>query len=446
MTSPRFDAPAPATGSGDAPTTDKGSRRWAGIIGVCLPLSGGFALSQWVPGYPDQINVIRLVTLGALLWILLTGGPTRLAPEARQMIRALGVVLAYAFLSLTWTPDKIIGLHDFFTTGLALATGVVLLILVSRDSGALTYFAGGLLVAGAAQVGLSVVEVTRGIHLQSGFGADEIATWNLPRIEVLTGPVAWGSLGNPNDLGGFLLFVLAVYFAKSAYGLQLRPWQSMVGYAVTATAVWVAWTSLEDARAFRLGLVIVVAMHLADRIWPPGRSAFRVPGILILLWLLVAFVATNGPRYVSGESDSLRFALVSDAFKSAYVSGGFGRGLGAENAMLDSGEIPINLHNIVATLANDLGYVVAAVFLVYLLGLIVSWVFVTRSASRLGGGAALARATLASSLLFYGATSSGVLESPTFWTFFVVTAAFCRPPQSTETRVERQAPMSDQTG
>ena len=76
----------------------------------------------------------------------------------------------------------------------------------------------------------------------------------------------------------------------------------------------------------------------------------------------------------------------------------------------------------VVQLAAELGLVVAGAFLAYLVWLVISWAFVTRSARLIGRDAAIARATLAVALLIYGVTSSGVLESPHYWAFFAVTA------------------------
>jgi len=121
-------------------------------------------------------------------------------------------------------------------------------------------------------------------------------------------------------------------------------------------------------------------------------------------------------------SDALRLTLIADGFSSALLSGGFGRGLGAEKAMIDSGEIPLNFHNVFAQLAAELGLVVSAAFLTYLFALVLGWAFVTRSARAIGREAALARATLAAALLIYGVTSSGVLESPVYWAFLAANA------------------------
>lgn len=239
--------------------------------------------------------------------------------------------------------------------------------------------------------------------------------------------MAWGTMGNPNDLGGLMLLVSAVFISARAYGLRMRRGSRVLGYATTAVAVWIGLTAMEDARAYRLGLVVLAAMHLIDRVVAPGRSALRVTAMLLLGWATLAVALTRGGYILEAildksGSDALRLRLFADGFSSALLSGGFGRGLGAEKAMIDSGEIPLNFHNVVAQLAAELGLVVTAAFLTYLFALVLGWAFVTRSARAIGREAALARATLAAALLIYGVTSSGVLESPVYWAFFAAMA------------------------
>jgi hypothetical protein len=195
---------------------------------------------------------------------------------------------------------------------------------------------------------------------------------------------------------------------------------------VLAASVLVGLTSLEVARAYRLGLIVLVVMHFFDRAAPPGRSVLRVPVVWVGMMTGVALAALEGASTlvsIKDSSDAVRLDLIASGFSTALFTGGFGRGLGSEQAMIDSGEIPYNFHNIVAQLAAELGLIVAASCLIYLLALVVSWAFVTRSVQAIGPSASLARATLVIALLFYGVTSSSVLQSPTVWAFFALTAS-----------------------
>lgn len=266
-----------------------------------------------------------------------------------------------------------------------------------------------------------------GNHL-SQFGSESIEAYGLANIEALLGAVAWGTMGNPNDLGGLLLLVMAVFLSSKAYGLRLSRSALVLGYATTAVAIGIGFTALANARAFRLGVLLLIGMHLLDRLLTPGRSALRIPVMLLLGWAALAVALLRGGSVVrgmveAGEGDAIRLELISEGLSSALLSGGIGRGLGAEKAMLDSGEIRTDFHNIVVTLFAELGLVVGMVFLSYLLALILSWAFATRSTWAMGHEASLARSSLAVALLIYGVDSSGVLESPIYWAFFAATAA-----------------------
>lgn len=403
------------------------ARRWAWLLGFCLPLSGGLSLSTWIPGYPDQVTIIRLVTLGALVWLFLNPLGTSMPTASRRMLQAFAVALAYAAVTVIWAPDLRHGLHNLVTIGLALSTAVAIILVIRDDRLALRSFVIGVLLSGGLQVFVAVAEVVTGRHLSLGFGADYVAQWNLTSIEQAVGAVAWGSLGNPNDLGGYLLLTTAVFLSMGAYGLSLRRPALWLGWGVLLLSAIVGMTALADARAYRLGLLAVLVMCMFDRVLTPGRTRLRVPAVVVVAGLGLALAsAIVGPalQAISGAaaSDALRLALVREGFTTTLASGGFGRGLGAEQSLIDSGIIPLNFHNVVIQLAAELGLVVAGAFLIYLVWLVISWAFVTRSARRMGHEASLARATLAVALIIYGITSSGVLEAPHFWGFFGVTA------------------------
>jgi len=426
----------------------RAARILAWLIGFCLPLSGGLPLSRWIPGFIDQFTPIRLVTVAALAWIAVQAVRSRrtdLPGPSRAMIVALIAGMAYATLTLLWTPDRSHGIHDVITVGLAVATPIALILLVERDRKVLAGFASGVLITGASQVLLTVVELTTGFHASTQFGAPFLAERNLERIEEVFGPVAIGTMGNPNDLGGLLLLTLAVFLNSGAYGLEIPTWARRLGWVFVTVSVVVGVTFLNDARGFRLGVLLLAAMQLADR-WLVRPRLVRIPALAV--FTVVAFFLTLLPirEWISavarlmtaggsgagtaappelppivGESDSLRLELLSRAFKLTVDSFGFGRGIGTERALLASGELRINFHNVVAQLAAEVGIVIAAAFLVYLLALLWRWAFVTRSAQR-QPLSTRAKAGLALGLLLYGITSSGVLESPVLWGFFGATA------------------------
>lgn len=417
--------PASRSVTGGRPDGSSAARRWAWVLGFALPLSGGFAPSRWVAGYPDQLTLIRLVTFASLVWLSVTPRSRPVPMPSRRMVHAFSAVLIYAAISLLWTPDQTHGIHDLATIAMALATGLAVLLLVRDDRRALASFVAGVALAFGLQVIVAVVEVRTGVHLSNQFGASYLDQWQLANVEVLFGSVAWGTLGNPNDLGGYFLLSIALLASSRAYGLVLARTPRLLMWAIVGGALAVGLTSLADARAFRVGMAIVVVLHVLDRVLPL-RGNLRVPLMMLLssavaasaLWVAGPVVAAIN---YAGRSDPVRLGLISRGLSDSLRSGGFGLGVGAEKSLIESGQIPLNFHSVVVQLAAELGLIVAGIFLAYLAGLFISWTLVTRSAREIGREAALARATLATSLLIYGFTSSGVLESPYYWAFFSLT-------------------------
>lgn len=409
------------------------ARRLAALVGFCLPLSGGLDLSLWIPGYPPQITIIRVVTAVALVWVVSHPSPTPLPRASLGMLVALTLVLMYGAISVLWAPDVGHAVHGLVTISMALATAVAVILLVRGDLAALRAFGLGVLASGAVQVLLALGEVATGWHLTASFAADLVEQRGLGNVEELLGKVAWGSLGNPNDLGGYLLLTTAVFLSMGAFRIAMQRPVLVLGWGLLVVSVIVGATAMADARAYRLGLVVILSMHLFDRALTPGRTKLRVPTVLLLgvagtvglIWLGGALI--QGAATI-GASDTLRLGLIAQGLLAAIVSGGFGGGLGAEQSLIETGEIPTNYHNVVVQLASELGLVVAGAFLVYLIALVISWAFVTRSAQKLGREASIARATLAVALLVYGVTSSGVVDSPIYWAFFAATASLSAVP------------------
>jgi hypothetical protein len=103
-------------------------------------------------------------------------------------------------------------------------------------------------------------------------------------------------------------------------------------------------------------------------------------------------------------------------------SGGIGRGIGFEYLLIETGEIPTNLHNTVLAVAVELGLVPALLLGGYLVGTVLSWSFQGQVAREEGPQASLARASVALALLLAVVVSSSVLFSPLFWSMLALTS------------------------
>ena len=60
-----------------------------------------------------------------------------------------------------------------------------------------------------------MVEVVTGHHIGTAFSTEITKVYGLANVEALLGPVAW-TMGNPNDLGGLLLIVTAIFLSAKA--------------------------------------------------------------------------------------------------------------------------------------------------------------------------------------------------------------------------------------
>jgi hypothetical protein len=338
------------------------------------------------------------------------------------MLSGLALALGYSSVTLLWTPSLSHGAHALLGSAAALATAVVVLLLVGTKRATLSAFAGGVLAAGAAQVLLAVVEIGTGFHVSTTFGASYLQEWNLDRIEDILGPIAIGTMGNPNDLGALFLLTISVLLSAEAFGLRLSIRTQWIAWLLATSAIVIGFTSLNDARGFQLGVLMLCGLHVLDRLRPQSRFRCLVGiaaiGVVLVLRLLYAWIRGGAPLAI-GTSDSLRLNLLAQALQTTVESHGFGRGLGTEAALLETGALPINFHNVVAQLAAEAGIVIAGAYLLYLLSLLWRWLAVGRVAPFPDERVRLARASIAVGILIYGATSSGVLDSPLHWAFFV---------------------------
>ncbi len=357
------------------------ARRWAWTLGFSLPLSGGLSLSSWVPGYPDQLTFVRIVTFASLAWISLNPRPGPLPVASRRMVQVFVAVLGYTLISLVWTPDRAHGIDSLISIALAVSSGVSVLLLFRTDVMAPASFAAGALVAFGLQVAIAIFEVQTGFHLTQRFGATYLKQWGITNVEAVFGSIAWGTVGNPNDLGGYFLLSMTLFVSARAYGLVLTRAQKLSMWMTVFGALAVGLTSLADARSFRLGVAIVVALHILDRALPAGGS-LRASSVMIVLACGVAGYA----RWASGGSgisalitaseNGDRLTLISSGLSESLRTGGLGLGVGAQKALIDSRQLPTNFHNAAVELAAELGVVVGGLFLVYLVWLLVSWALV----------------------------------------------------------------------
>jgi len=406
-------------------TSSRTAKVFAWLLGFSLPLSGGTGISGFVPDYPDQVSPARIVTILCLSWAFLSRRASVSANEYRAVIGASVAILGYATLSAVWAADSELALTSALLLAIAMASGLAVFLVVGREREALISLILGVSASLGLQVCIALVELRTGQHLSREFGSSAVSQWSLVRIEDLTGPVAWGTLGNPNDLGGFFLLAIAVVPALGTHGVKLGRLSRLVLGITLVFAAVIGLTELQDARAFRLGLLALGVIHLLDRVIPREpvlRAASVFISIAGVILLLRGVGSLRQMQAVSwSQSDDLRLELAITVLGLALRSGGVGMGIGAESSLIKAGQIPTNFHNFTLQIAVELGFVVAGMLLLYVARPLVRWAMGHGLGDGVGGRAvARDRAGLAVALLAGGVAPSGVIETSHYWAFMAL--------------------------
>lgn len=393
------------------------------LLGSSVSLVG-LRWSQFGIPIPDQVTTPRVAAVVGLLALLVARPSMRLPNRARRLAALLTCLLVYATTTLLWTPNFASGSNVLVGIALALFTALLVVATVNGDSRAFRALIIGVLSGGLLQVSIAIWELVTDNHLASPtFG---VASAESGVFLTSNGQVAWGTLGNPNDLGGFLLLVALLWINRSAATLGVHGLLRIGGYLLVAAIVLIGLTSLQDARAFRFGLLALLLMWGFDRLVPMGRGPTRRSlGLLIAMAMaavtLVVLTSLTVDRF--GPSDALRIQLIGRGLFEGLSNAGFGRGVGSASYLVESGELPTNLHNVFAQLSMEFGLPIAMAFSLLLVRWVLAWLLETQSGMAIGQDRARLRAGIAVTLAVYGATSSGVLESPVYWLGFATAVA-----------------------
>lgn len=421
------------------------------LLGFSLPLSGDIGISDLIAKYPDQLSPVRLVTFLCLSWALSSRRASVSIAGYRALIGVSLAILGYAALTAVWAPDVEAALFSLLRLAIAMASGLAVLLVVGRERKVLISLILGVAGSLALQVCIALVELRTGRHLSSQFGSSSVSEWSLARIEDLTGSVAWGTLGNPNNLGGYFLLAIALVLTLGAHGAQLGHLSRLALASTLALAAVIGLTGLEDARGFKLGLLALGLIHLVDRTIPREpmlRAATLVISAAGALLMLNRTVSLRQVQALSwGQSDDVRLELADKGLRLALRNGGMGMGIGAESSLIEAGQIPTNFHNLTVRTAVELGFVVAAILLWYVLRPVTQWALGQRLGEGLRNRAiSRDRAILTVALLVSGIVSSSVINDSYYWAFLALLGVnVVYPEESSGLRQPSARPSTEST-
>ncbi|MBA4365795.1 MAG: hypothetical protein C0398_07365 [Coprothermobacter sp.] len=349
------------------------SQAVAFLLAVSAPL-GSYASGFQMFG--QNVFLFRLVILAALPLALATA--TRHSKRLRRPALALMLVVAVWWLlgavGFQWSPGVEAGLKSLAAVAFGLAL-LVLVWLLPCEWGQI----GDALITGW-QVGFIITSV--------------IAVWeivfmrHLPGYLLDTAPAyflinrfAMATLGNPNNYGAYLLYVLAIFFggAVSVTSTRARVLQYLgVGLAVGLLV-------MSGARLALLGCMVeVVVLIAASTRRQRGRvamSAFLLVGIAYVVMVNwgdygLAKLLVLSSSFLSDASVVARANLMIDAAFLSFQHLGLGVGPGGFGPSVASGAAPlytfglVNPHCFFAEIASEYGVFSLAAFALWLVGLL----------------------------------------------------------------------------
>jgi len=344
------------------------------LLAVSAPL-GSYASGFQVFG--QNVFLFRLVVLAALPLALAmaTRHSKNLARPALALMLVAVVWWLLGAVGLQWSPGVEAGLKSLAAVafGLALLVLVWLLPCEWRQIG--DALIAGWQVSFAITSIIALWEVISMQHLP-GYVLD-----NAPVYFLLNKRFAMATLGNPNNYGAYLLYVLAVLFAGAVFATSARA--RVLQYLGAGLAVGLLVVS--GARLAMAGCVVEVVVLIA-------ASRRRLRGRAVLLMFLLASIAfavmgrwggyavskilSLSSGFSNPGSLQARLNLVLDGAFLSFQHLGLGVGPGGFGPSVASGTVPYftfgleNAHNFFTEIASEYGVFSLAIFVLWLVGLL----------------------------------------------------------------------------
>jgi len=330
--------------------------------------------------------------------------------------------IGFSAISLSWTPDISAGIQTLGGFIMAVSSGISLLLLIGDRSEHLRPFAHGLLVSWCLHGTIALYEILTERHLISPYGGI-LAVYQTTRIEDVIGSVAWTTFGNPNELGVFFLLAISLLATRKTVGLDTRRRYAFVIFLLVAVSVYIGQSSLDDARAFRVGIIAITIVRFV----PLSIAHRQAVGVFFLSgWIVVLAALLDSP--LSSAASNLfqnvrldpRYPLAARGILSSLQRAGLGLGIGSESWLIESGVIPTNFHNIYVRVLVELGLVPALLLATFTVAPILRWLLTSTTEARKNRRVQASRAMMAIAVITGGVTSSSVLANPIWFSFLVL--------------------------
>lgn len=421
------------------------------LLAVSAPL-GSYASEFQVFG--QNVYLFRLVILAALPLALAMA--TRHSKKLARPVLALMLVAVVWWLlgavGFQWSPGVEAGLKSLA----AVAFGLALLVLVWLLPCEWRQI-GDALIAGW-QVGFVITSLIAmweviSMHHLPGYLLD-----NTPAYFLLNNRFAMATLGNPNNYGAYLLYVLAVLFAGAVSATSARA--RVLQYFAAGLAV--VLLVMSGARLAMAGCVVEVVVLIA-------ASTRRLRGRVVVLAFLLAGVAfavagrwgsyavskilTLGSGFSNSGSLQTRLNLVLDGAFLSFQHLGLGVGPGGFGPSVASGTVPfyafglVDPHSFFTEIASEYGVFSLTAFVLWLVGLLRLVVRPVGDGSTASPSIKRYRLILLLGLtgyMFAVFENSAYMADPTNWLFLItlaVLASLLRP-ETTWTKAKGQRSAS----
>jgi len=327
--------------------------------------------------FGQNVFLFRLVILAALPLALAIA--TRHSKRLRRPALALMLVVVVWWLlgavGFQWSPGVEAGLKSLAAVAFGLALLVLIWLLPCEWRQV-----GDALIAGW-QVGFVITSLIAmweviSMHHLPGYLLD-----NVPTYFLLNNRFAMATLGNPNNYGAYLLYVLAVLFAGAVFATSARARVAQYVGAGLAVALLV----MSGARFALLGCVVEVVVLIATSTRRlRGRAAmlvFLLAGIAFIVmprWggYLASKILSLGYGFSSQGSLQARLNLILDGAFLSFQHLGLGVGPGGFGPSVASGTVPFyafgltNPHSFFTEIASEYGVFSLALFVVWLVELL----------------------------------------------------------------------------
>lgn len=367
---------------------------------------------------------LRVATLVYLPFLFLHRIPHQ-TDITRFVYRVLVSVLAYAFVSLLWSPDPMLG----FRTVLIMFTGIILILMIIRHIREGKALGKLMLIWAIAIICTSLLGF---YETYSGQYFFEVESTNPDATERIAKLIGWTSprvfSGNWNNFA-FINAISAIVLLGWSLDVGGKP--KIIARAGALFAFTLVFFSYSRAAilGMMVGLIVfALFMILSRATYIRAKSVFIVVIVLIIMSISLWDVASEFVQQIKiiqvmidkfSEGDtSVRSEYYSKAIGAVWDSYGFGRGLGASTEVIEGA----SYHSFVLEILAELGVWTFFMLFIMFVRMVMLLVRSIREKKYFYFSSALLASCFAFPILQVG--PSGIWGEGIFWLWVGVMAAF----------------------